>query len=238
MLNINASLTKMGRAYSSIWSEDLTDDFADDAIGPLDPHRHDRARHVARPRPRTAPPCDADAAALGRRLAGELAAGMAILGVFDEGCMGMYNAIIDDEYLNPMGLYKERLSQSALVAEMRLVERRRGTRRLPVAARPRHDVPIREGRRHRADRGPGARPAAAVHRRGADRGPVRLRRDRHPVPAGPQGHGAGVGPGRGPAQRRRPAAGPRRRRRPRCCTKAGRCRTSTRSTRGPRWTRW
>ena len=33
----------------------------------------------------------------------------------------MYNAIIDDEYLNPTGIYKERLSQSALVAEMRLV---------------------------------------------------------------------------------------------------------------------
>jgi hypothetical protein len=35
--------------------------------------------------------------------------------------MGMYNAIIDDEMLNPMGVYKERLSQSALVAAMRLV---------------------------------------------------------------------------------------------------------------------
>jgi len=35
--------------------------------------------------------------------------------------MGMYNAIFDDEYLNPMGIYKERLSQSALVAEMKLV---------------------------------------------------------------------------------------------------------------------
>ena len=45
----------------------------------------------------------AAAAALGRRLAGELADRMAILGVFDEGCMGMYNAIIDDEYLNPIG---------------------------------------------------------------------------------------------------------------------------------------
>ena len=32
MLNINASLTKMGRAYSTIWGEDLTDAFADDAI--------------------------------------------------------------------------------------------------------------------------------------------------------------------------------------------------------------
>lgn len=35
--------------------------------------------------------------------------------------MGMYNAIIDDELLNPTGIYKERLSQSALVAGMRLV---------------------------------------------------------------------------------------------------------------------
>lgn len=35
--------------------------------------------------------------------------------------MGMYNAILDDELINPMGLYKERLSQSALVAEMRRV---------------------------------------------------------------------------------------------------------------------
>jgi hypothetical protein len=30
----------------------------------------------------------------------------------------MYNAIIDDELINPLGIYKERLSQSALVAEM------------------------------------------------------------------------------------------------------------------------
>jgi hypothetical protein len=36
------------------------------------------------------------------------------MGVFDEGCMGMYNAIIPDEMLFPIGVYKERLSQSAL----------------------------------------------------------------------------------------------------------------------------
>ncbi len=46
---------------------------------------------------------------------------MVILGVFDEGCMGMYNAIIDDELLNPAGFFKERLSQSALVDSMRTV---------------------------------------------------------------------------------------------------------------------
>ncbi len=33
----------------------------------------------------------------------------------------MYNAIIDDELLNPLGVFKERLSQSALVAKMRTV---------------------------------------------------------------------------------------------------------------------
>ncbi|MBX3079221.1 MAG: fucose isomerase, partial [Cryobacterium sp.] len=59
---------------------------------------------------------------LGEALADELLADKAIIGVFDEGCMGMYNAIIDDELLNPIGIYKERLSQSALWAEMQLVD--------------------------------------------------------------------------------------------------------------------
>jgi hypothetical protein len=54
------------------------------------------------------------AASIGRRLARELRARKAILGVFDEGCMGKYNAIIPDEMLFTAGVYKERLSQSAL----------------------------------------------------------------------------------------------------------------------------
>ena len=54
----------------------------------------------------------------------------AILGVFDEGCMGMYNAIIPDELLAPMGVFKERLSQSALYAEMREHARCRSACRL------------------------------------------------------------------------------------------------------------
>jgi L-fucose isomerase-like protein len=43
------------------------------------------------------------------------------MGVFDEGCMGMYNAIIPDEILQRIGIFKERLSQSALYAEMRRI---------------------------------------------------------------------------------------------------------------------
>ncbi len=121
MLNLNASMTKMGRPYSSVWGEDLADPFPDAAIarwietGTIE---HDTS-HV-RDLDRAALP--GDATATGRRLAGELADRMAILGVFDEGCMGMYNAIIDDEHLIPAGIFKERLSQSALVAEMRTVD--------------------------------------------------------------------------------------------------------------------
>ncbi len=54
----------------------------------------------------------------GEKIARRILSGKAILGVFDEGCMGMYNAIIPDELLNPTGVYKERLSQSALYAKM------------------------------------------------------------------------------------------------------------------------
>jgi L-fucose isomerase-like protein len=64
----------------------------------------------------------ADSVALGTQLAEDLRYQKAIMGIFDEGCMGMYNAIIDDELLNPAGIYKERLSQSALVAKMRTVK--------------------------------------------------------------------------------------------------------------------
>ena len=43
------------------------------------------------------------------------------MGVFDEGCMGMFNAIIPDELLHPTGVFKERLSQSSLYATMQRV---------------------------------------------------------------------------------------------------------------------
>src|SRR6185369_12844658 len=54
---------------------------------------------------------------LGQALAQELLEKKAILGVFDEGCMGMFNAIIPDDLLHATGCYKERLSQSALYHE-------------------------------------------------------------------------------------------------------------------------
>lgn len=120
LLNLNGSLTKMGVTYSTIWSKDFTDDFFLNGIrqwireGRIS---HDTG-HVRDLDPAQLPAAEAE---LGASLARQLKREKAILGVFDEGCMGMYNAIIDDELLNPAGIYKERLSQSALVAEMRNV---------------------------------------------------------------------------------------------------------------------
>jgi hypothetical protein len=120
MLNLNGSLYKAGVPYSSIWSEDFSDEFFRRGIRQwLKEGRitHD-ASHVRDLDPASLPP---EEAALGRALARQLAARKAIMGIFDEGCMGMYNAFIDDELLNAMGIYKERLSQSALYAAMREV---------------------------------------------------------------------------------------------------------------------
>jgi len=116
MLNLNASLTKAGRKYSSLWSEDFTDEgFLANLERWLEKgnvkHRTD---HVTPLRKIKIP---AGERKLGQALAEQLAREKAIMGIFDEGCMGMYNAIIPDELLNPVGVFKERLSQSALYYE-------------------------------------------------------------------------------------------------------------------------
>jgi hypothetical protein len=117
MLNLNASLTKAGVKYSALWSEDFKDEFFLNGLRQWlsgETVCHDTS-HV-RPLNRFTLPAAAEE--MGRRLAGELRRGKAIMGIFDEGCMGMYNAIIPDELLHPTGVFKERLSQSALYAEM------------------------------------------------------------------------------------------------------------------------
>ena len=120
MLNLNGSLTKMRVPYSTLWSEDFKDPFFLQGIRQwLREGRitHDLS-HVRDLDPRRLP---GEESQLGAALAKQLKDDKAILGVFDEGSMGMYNAIIDDELLNPCGIYKERFSKSALLAEMRLV---------------------------------------------------------------------------------------------------------------------
>ncbi len=120
LLNLNGSLVKAGVPFSTLWSVDFTDDYfrqklrdwlRDGTVG------HD-ASHV---RALDGLELPADAADLGQHLADTLRRDKAIMGVFDEGCMGMYNAIVPDQILHRTGVFKERLSQSALYAAMREV---------------------------------------------------------------------------------------------------------------------
>src|SRR6185503_6790657 len=98
MLNLNGSMTKAGIRYSTLWSENFNDAFFRDGLrqwlaeGTV---THDQS-HVRDLRMLKLPGVDEK---IGRRAAQELKRQKAILGVFDEGCMGMFNAIIPDELL-------------------------------------------------------------------------------------------------------------------------------------------
>jgi len=117
MLNLNGCLHKAGVAFSTLWSKDFQDDFFRRGLRQwLKEHTIDQdSTHVRELDLSALPPAEKQ---LGASLAHDLRTRKAILGVFDEGCMGMYNAIIEDYLLNPTGVYKERLSQSALVSAM------------------------------------------------------------------------------------------------------------------------
>jgi hypothetical protein len=117
MLNLNGCLHKGGVAFSTLWSKDFKDEFFRRGLRQwLKEHKIDQdLSHVHELDLSVLPEPEKK---LGASLAHDLKTRKAILGVFDEGCMGMYNAIIEDYLLNPTGVYKERLSQSALVAAM------------------------------------------------------------------------------------------------------------------------
>jgi hypothetical protein len=120
MLNLNGSLTKAGVQYSTLWSEDFSDEYFLTRLRAWlegKPVVHD-ASHVSSSADLK---IAKDDAALGIDLARQLKHEKAIMGVFDEGCMGMFNAIVPDHLLNKTGVFKERLSQSALFAAMHSV---------------------------------------------------------------------------------------------------------------------
>ncbi len=120
LLNLNGSLTKAGVSYSSLWSETFEDETFMTKLkfwlhtGQV---QHDTSHVSAFDRAS----CQQRVCDVGDAVANRLLRDKAIMGVFDEGCMGMFNAIIPDHLLNKTGLFKERLSQSALVYETRLV---------------------------------------------------------------------------------------------------------------------
>src|SRR4051794_31314800 len=109
MLNLNGSLTKARVGYATLWSVDFSDDYfrkrlEDWLNGRPVVHDASHARTLAQLK------VPAEAASLGTELARKLKHDKAIMGVFDEGCMGMFNAIVPDHLLNTTGVFKERLS--------------------------------------------------------------------------------------------------------------------------------
>jgi hypothetical protein len=120
VLNLRGSLTKAGVEYSMLWGEDFAEAGFRKKLrqwvtkGRI---KHDES-HVTRLDPATLPRRERK---LGEALAADLQRRPAILGVFDEGCMGMFNAIIPDQLLHNAGAFKERLSQSQLFAAMQRV---------------------------------------------------------------------------------------------------------------------
>ena len=113
MLNLNGSLTKAGVKYSTLWSNDFSDEYFLTGLKSwlttgVAKHRTAHVKPLARA---AVPP---KARALAKKIADDLRRKKSIMGIFDEGCMGMYNAIIPDELLFSTGVFKERLSQSAL----------------------------------------------------------------------------------------------------------------------------
>jgi len=117
LLNLNACLTKAGVPYSTLWSRNFDDEWFLTKLKQWfegSPIKHD-ASHV-HGLGEFCVPEDVEKMAAG--VAAALRNEWAILGVFDEGCMGMYNAIIPDELLHATGMFKERLSQSALYYAM------------------------------------------------------------------------------------------------------------------------
>ena len=116
MLNLNGSLTKQGVKYSTLWSEDFTDAFFQTQLRQW--LKTGRIQHdTSHARPLSTLKVPGKALTLGKNLARQLVTDKAIMGVFDEGCMGMFNAIIPDHLLHACGVFKERLSQSALYHE-------------------------------------------------------------------------------------------------------------------------
>jgi hypothetical protein len=116
-LNLTGSLTKAGVKYSFLWSQDFSDDFFNTRLKQwLDTGNvtHDYS-HVRRFDINS---LDSTDQVLAKQFADKMKNDKVIMGVFDEGCMGMYNAIVPDDMIHALGIYKERLSQSTLYAKM------------------------------------------------------------------------------------------------------------------------
>ncbi len=116
-LNLTGSLTKANVKYSFLWSKDFSDDFFNSRLqewletGTV-------TQDYSHVRPFDPETVSAEDRVLAEQFASKILSDKVIMGVFDEGCMGMFNAIVPDALIHQLGIFKERLSQSTLYAKM------------------------------------------------------------------------------------------------------------------------
>ena len=116
-LNLTGSLTKANVKYSFLWSQDFTDEFFKSRLlewlntGTV-------TQDYSHVKPFRADSVSAEDWALAEQFATKIKNDKIVMGVFDEGCMGMFNAIVPDALIHQLGIFKERLSQSTLYAKM------------------------------------------------------------------------------------------------------------------------
>ncbi|MEO1991254.1 MAG: fucose isomerase [Pirellulales bacterium] len=116
MLNLNGSLTKAGVPYETVWADNFSDHvFLQRLKSWLKRKKIDHDTSHTQSADAVRIPTKVQS--LGKSIADDLIKRKALMGVFDEGCMGMFNAVIPDNLLHATGVFKERLSQSALYHE-------------------------------------------------------------------------------------------------------------------------
>ncbi|MGO1245196.1 fucose isomerase [Sphingobacterium sp. JB170] len=116
-LNLTGSMTKAGIDYSFLWSVDFEDDFFKKGLQQwmeIGKVHHDTS-HV---RDFLSSELTTEEGNTVSQFVQGIARNKVVMGVFDEGCMGMFNAIFPDHLLHPLFFFKERLSQSTLYAKM------------------------------------------------------------------------------------------------------------------------
>jgi hypothetical protein len=169
LLNLNGSLTKAGKKFSSIWSKDFTDEFSLKGAGRVAARRQDHPRSVACARARQEQAARRERGA-GRGAGRRPEASQGHHGHLRRRLHGHVQRHHRRRTAESAGIFKERLSQSALVAKMRTVSDAEARGVYDWLVGQGREVRLRQGLRHRADPGAGARAVQDVHRRGAHRG--------------------------------------------------------------------
>ena len=118
-LNLEGSLTGIGKSYSRLWSENFDDSLFYNKLGEwLETGKIEHDLSHIKPVPSDTPILKTPAGQLGVYLGEYIKKHKEILGLFDFYCMGMVNGVFPQQSLMEIGMPMESLSQSMLYHEM------------------------------------------------------------------------------------------------------------------------